>query len=282
MSFSQKLFNIDIYIDICSVGDYKLAVYPNYLLFGKAIFDSHLQQVKFSNNNSIKLTEPIFAPFFIFLQKSFKLFENNEQKVTLIYSEAPVTDDINLSNVKNCIFYSAEGENINRLIVITSTYSAKNVVYKLNYQAFSELCESFSSLFFKTYCYTPVQNTVIEHFVHLTSVSDIKKKTLKDFIQIIKHQNVLDLIPNETLQICNLIVRHRKMLALWRHFAVLNPRYQITMEKHASIQECKFHIMLFSMENYICSTYVKLDNSFSNNFVRNSFFITRGGRAAYP
>jgi len=245
MSLSQKMFNIDVYIDICTVGDYKLAVYPNYLLFGKAVFDSHLQRVKFQNNNTIKLTEPIFAPFFIFLQKSFKLFENDEQKVTLIYSETPITDDLNLLQIKNCLFYNAEGEKNNRIIVITSTYCSKNIVYKLNYQAFCELCESFSTLFFKTYCYTPVQNTVIEHFVHLTSVSDIKKKQLKDFIQIIRHQNVLDLMPNEVLQICNLIVRHRKMLSLWRHFAVLNPRYQITAEKHAPIQECKFNKHIF-------------------------------------
>lgn len=225
MALSKVQYNSDIYIDICTVGDLKLAVYPNYLLLGKPVFDSHHQRVKFNTLSSIKLSEPVFRNFFIFLQKAFQLFENEDNSLTVIYSESPISDNVEIKDLKNSLFYEAEGEKNLRIVILCSTYNETQVKFYLNFQTFNELCESFSCLFFKTYCYTAVQNTVIEHFVHLTIVKDIKQKSLKDLITLIKEQNVLELTHNEVLIIANLIVRHRKLISLWRHFAVLNPRY---------------------------------------------------------
>jgi len=250
MSLVEKNFISDVYIDICAVGDKKLAVYPNFIIFGKPIFDSHLQRVKFISDHTIKIKERVFKYFFLFLQKAFELFDNSALTPVLIYNEKHFSENCDLKDVKNCLFYHGKGEKDQRSVIITSTFGTKNVSFELDFCSFNELCESFSCLFFKSYCYTPLQNTIIEHFVHLTSAQEIQNICLKQLILQIKQINLLDLSPNETLFVASLIVRHRKLIILWRQFAVLNPRYQIS-EKQTSILTCKLNRILSVLTAFV-------------------------------
>ena len=233
MSFSEKSFITDVYIDISSVGDKKVAVYPNYLIFGKAIFDSHLQRAKFNEEASIKINERAFEHFLQFLSKAISIYHNKKTTLTLIHSDTFIPKDFNLEEAKNCLYYNGFGEKEERTLIITSTYNTPKVSFELNYKTYIELYEAFSNLFFKSYCYSPIQNIVIEHFVNNTSKNDIEEQCLKTIITNVKRLKLINLTANQLLRLSTLIVRHRKLLCLWHKFCVLKD--QIT-EKEASVE----------------------------------------------
>jgi hypothetical protein len=242
MASSDKItFITDIYIDIASVGDKKLAVYPNFLCLGKPIFDTHLQRVKFLSDTTIQITERSFEYFLVFLPKAFKIFDHLKTEWKLIYTEQVIEKNSNLEEAKNCLCYYGSGEKDQRTVTITSSYPLKKLSFNLNSIEFQELCQAFSNLFFKSYCYPPMQNTIIDDFVLTSTLKDIQELTLKDLLLHFKSNSVIDINPNEALIIANLIVRHRKILCLWHRIIVFDNRYQIP-QKEALNLECKFHV----------------------------------------
>jgi hypothetical protein len=229
-SSAEVLCFSENYVDITSVGDYKLAVYPNFLVLGKAVFDTKLQRIKFSTETSFKIQEFAFENWFEFLKNGLNLFKNKDEVNVLIHCEAAVQPNTNLEETTNTFYYCGKGPLPleKRTIIITSTYGLTPFSFEFNFHQFQALCEAFSSLFFKIYCYTPVQNIIIDHFVQSTPLPGIQNRSLKELFQSITHLNYLDLTPSECLVIADLIVRHRNLLMKWRHFAVLSPRYRIT------------------------------------------------------
>jgi hypothetical protein len=225
------MFYCEPYIDISTFGTKKVAVYPNYIILGVPTFDQKLQRVKFPVEKSIKFGEACFEHFFVFLKKAFKLFENLDIKPVLIYSEIAINEESDLENSENCLFYHGEGPENFRKVVLKSRLNKTNVVFELDFVSFNELCEAFASVFFKFYCYSPIQNIVIEQFVSETKVNEIKTKSFKELCDIIKTIKIVDLTPYECIVIANLIMRHRKILILWRHFVVLKPRYNVSEDK---------------------------------------------------
>ena len=245
MAFCDKnTFINDVYIDIATIGDKKLAVYPNYLCFGKSLFDSHLQRVKFNTEASLKITERSFEYFLLFIPKALKLFDNLKTDLKLIYSEEIIDPKANLEEAKNCLCYYGRGEKNQRTIVITSSYTPNKLSFQLNFFEFKEFCQAFSNLFFKSYCYSPLQNTFIDYFVLTSTLNDIQELTLKQLLIKIKSLSLIDITVNEALIVANLIVRHRKILCLWHRIIVFDNRYEISEKEASNLEklECKFHI----------------------------------------
>ena len=245
MAFSEKItFINEIYIDIATIGDKKLAVYPNYMCFGKSIFDTCIQRVKFNIESTLKITERSYEYFLIFIPKALKIFNNTKTNLNLIYTEEVIDKNADLEQAKNCICYYGSGEKDQRTLIITSSYSSNKLSFHLNCLQFEEFCQAFSNLFFKTYCYTPVQNTIIDNFVLTSKLTDIQELTLKQLLVKIRNNSLIDLTANEALIIATLIVRHRKILCLWHRISIFDKRYQIPEKEASNLDnlECKFHM----------------------------------------
>ena len=75
------------YIDIFSVSNFKLAIYPQYIVFGQPIFDISSQKVKFNCQTSLKIPEDCQT-------KDQKLWKGQIQKKNRIISTFHLSDKI--------------------------------------------------------------------------------------------------------------------------------------------------------------------------------------------
>ncbi len=215
------------YIDIFSVNTFKLAVYPQYIVFGSPIFDINLQKAKFNTQTSLKIPEICLDNWLDFLNKvSTNFFEDQSiQGQQVIYSDLPIEEKHKnqLQNQKNCFFYELLNieDSANTKVTISSTYLTIPLHFTLDSYEFLQFCQAFSTIFFKMYCYTPTQNLCINNFVQTENSGYIIECTLYEVFLHLKAQTLLPLSISECIRIAELIMRHKHTLIKWKKLAVL-------------------------------------------------------------
>jgi hypothetical protein len=221
------------FVDIFTISEVKLAVFPNFIVIGEPIFDLKYQKVKFICENSLKITEISVINWFKFLKKLYSFFNPNTEseivieknKNFLIYCEESIEENENLDTKTNCIFYKVDliAEKT-KCVTITSTYFVKPVQFTFKYLNFMELYKAFSAAFFKLYGYSTIENLCIENFIKSSSTTTglIKKGTFKDILAKVKSDTIIDLTINQCFKITELIIRHRTILVLWKECTFFN------------------------------------------------------------
>lgn len=216
------------YIDIFSVSNFKLAIYPQYIVFGQPIFDIGSQKVKFHCHTSLKIQEHCIDNWLNFLRKVS--FDFIEDKTTtgqqVIYTERPIEEENinNLQKQKNCHFYEIKNsENTPNLKAVTfsSTYLTTPVHFTLDSLEFLQLCQAFSTGFFKIYCYTPTQNLCINNFVETENSAYIMECSLYEVFLHLRAQTLLPLSVSECIRTAELIIRHKDILIKWKKLSIL-------------------------------------------------------------
>jgi hypothetical protein len=217
----SETYYSDNYIDIFTISDYQLAVFPLFLIFGPPTFDTRLQKVKFNCETSFKLPEDSISYWFTSLQKLIDLFFDNHTRYPqeLIYSETPVQEEErnNLENKKDCFYFQVS----NTILTITSTYTAKPVHFTFDASTFVKFCEGFSTIFFKLYCYTPAQNLCIEQLVKSENTGFLIESSFHEIFLSLRAQALMPLTINECVRISELIIRHKDILIKWKKFALM-------------------------------------------------------------
>jgi hypothetical protein len=223
----SELYFSKNYIDIFSVSQYKLAVYPLFLVFGQPLFDSNSQEVKFNQHKSLKIQENYLSSWLHFLSCVILNYVEDQhvEGQQLIYSETPVNEENknNLQNQKNCYFYETEKNEDTSFykVKIFSTFTKEPLQFTLDSWEFFELCQAFSSIFFKLYCYTPTQNLCIEHFINNENSGHVKECSLYEAYLHLRAQTLFPLSVNECIRTAELIIRHKNILIEWKKLAVL-------------------------------------------------------------
>ena len=214
------------YIDIFSVSTFKLAIYPQYIVFGHPVFDINSQKVKFNCQTSLKIPEDSLTHWFRFLHKVFVEFmEGTDHKGQhIIYTETAIEkeNENNLQKQKNCHFYEIKSnENDIKKITLCTTYSNVPLFFTLDALEFLQLCQAFSTGFFKMYCYTPTQNLCIQNFIETENSGYIMQCTLYEAFLHLRAQTLLPLSVSECIRTAELIIRHKDILIKWKQLSVL-------------------------------------------------------------
>ena len=214
------------YIDIFSVSNFKLAIYPQYIVFGQPIFDISSQKVKFNCQTSLKIPEDCLTHWFEFLHTVFVDFmEDKDTKGQyLIYTEKPIEEQNknNLQKQKNCYSYERKSnENDIKVITFCTTYSTLPNYFTLDALEFLQFCQAFSTGFFKMYCYTPTQNLCIQNFIETENSGYIIECTLYEVFLHLRAQTLLPLSISECMRTAELIIRHKDILIKWKQLALL-------------------------------------------------------------
>lgn len=214
------------YIDIFSVSNFKLAIYPQYIVFGQPIFDISTQKVKFNTQTSLKIPEESLTHWFEFLHTVFVDFmeETNTKGQHLIYTDEPIEEENknNLQKQKNCYFYEIKSNESNiKVITFCSTYLTLPLYFTLEALEFLQFCQAFSTGFFKMYCYTPTQNLCIQNFIETENSGYIIKCTLYEVFLHLRAQTLLPLSVSECMRTAELIIRHKDIIIKWKQLAVL-------------------------------------------------------------
>ena len=216
------------FIDIFSVCNNKLAIYPQYIVFGKPIFDISSQKVKFNCQTSLKIPEDSLNNWLSSLYKV--LFDIIEDKAVLgqhnIYSEEPIKEENKeqLEKQRNCFFYeikNAENTPDLKVVIISSTYLTNPVHFTFDSLQFLQFCQAFSTGFFKMYCYTPTQNLCIQNFIETENSGYIIECSLYEAFLHLRAQTLLPLSLNECIRTSELIIRHKEILIKWKQLALL-------------------------------------------------------------
>ncbi len=226
----SESFFCENYIDIYTISQHKLAVYPSYLVLGHPIFDSSCEKVKFNRQSSLKITENYFSSWLHFFYKVLFIFiedqhqDQHKEGQQLIYSEEPVEEQNkdNLQNQKNCYFYEiTKTQDTYNKVKISSTFSIKPVHFEFNSWDFFQLCQAFTSIFFKVYCYTPTQNLCIDNFIKSENSGFVLQSSFSEVLLHLKNQTVYPLSLNECIRTAELIIRHKDILIQWKKLAVI-------------------------------------------------------------
>ena len=81
----------DLYLDIWTIGTYKLCCYPNCLVFGKPVFENF--ELKFEANSYLQIKEHHFFRYFQFFNKVLQINKTIKQVPNL--AESSTSDQIN-------------------------------------------------------------------------------------------------------------------------------------------------------------------------------------------
>lgn len=224
---AERPFYAGQFVDIVTINELKLVVFPNFIVIGEAFFDQKYQKVKFLCETSLKISERSILNWFKFLKTVYNYFyPSDENKVViednknfLIYSEETVEANANLEEKNNCFYYKTNLiDNQAKCVTVTSTNYGTPIHFSFKNVAFMELYRAFSSVFFKIYGYTSVQNLSIETFIKSSSTTSglIKRGSFKDILSMVKTETIIELTNSECFKITELIVRHRNILLFWK------------------------------------------------------------------
>lgn len=225
----------DLYLDIWTVGTYKLCCYPNCLVFGTPVFNDNFE-LQFERNSYIKIKEQHFFRYFKFfnnvLQINKKLAQQstpeptkvpelNEEGIPVTAStEQPIAPELTaaLSGQEtaiicmpnelldtNCVTYTFQQE---ANILIQSKYETK-ISFFLDLDDLYQFFVGLYNLCFKIYCYPAKIEESIFSIVREESFSNLKNIFTLPFINMPAPGYLTE---REKIFTINILRRHHKLL----------------------------------------------------------------------
>jgi hypothetical protein len=222
----SKLLKVNAsYIDIFTVGYYKLVVYPFALIFGSPYFDTQLQMVTFSENRYIQIKEIEFTDWFKVFEQILDIITKDnisEQQNTIITANSLFSSESDdLTNFQNCCFYNIKTVDNLKCFTIISRYE-QTLEISLDIVEMVQLIVGFRSLFFKIYSYHPNQFFLIKTFISTTSTDFLIESNEITIYQKMSTNPVIVLNSAEIFVLSELIVRHRDALISWKKLMELS------------------------------------------------------------
>ena len=193
------------YLDIATIGDFKLCCYPSYLVFGPLVFYNH--KLQFHENSYFIIKEHHFKEYFEFFEQILHNFENVPKNVeTKLVSK---TDSID----KNCVtFLINEIEDSTPQITLQSKYEIK-LKFVLEFEDIYSFSIGFRNICFKIFCYPVAAQEFVLHKLKDEKVDYFTKKQNHLELSISISQTYFDHLTYEQLYtIGTIIERHFKLL----------------------------------------------------------------------
>jgi hypothetical protein len=198
------------FIDVFTVGDYKLCCYSNCLVFGLPTYEEG--ELKFQSNNYLKISEHHFLRYFQFFSKTLQMVEplkpEEKNKETGLIN---IDEDLNSKCVTYIFSENAEKDQIN--VQITSKYETK-VSFQFDLEELYRFFVGFRNLCFKIYCY-PIHIEVCVFNIltnePMTYIEQLCQNTQSEFRLpgvSYKLYNQMDLN-----YVSNIFVRHQRLLS---------------------------------------------------------------------
>lgn len=218
----------DNYIDIYSLGCYKLVCYSFGLILGKAVIKNY--NLTFEENQYLKITEFEFGDYFDFFlllvdylhlnleeRTSFQLKHNNEYLQNhVIVSYLPENPSINQTSDYVCYCQISENAQSGSFKLILNTNLPQKLTFILDEcQIFNLIC-GFETLFFKVYCYKSDIYSNVKHFLQQYSIEELTDITENSSQQDIYNLLVTVINPNQRLIVSEVITRHKKDFLPWK------------------------------------------------------------------
>jgi len=195
------------FLDIFTVGEYKLCCFTSYLILGKPTNENH--HLKFLSNSYLKINEHQYLSYFKFFSKVLQFKEiltaDEKNKETFIVNKTSSLDF-------NCVTYIfTEIENELPTIQIIYKYETK-ISFQFDFEEFYRFFVGFRNLCFKIYCYplhieecifTMLKNEPFEYIEEICT-----RKTVD--LRILSCSKVLT--PNDYSYIITILNRHQSLL----------------------------------------------------------------------
>lgn len=212
----------DQYIDIITIHQYKLCVYPSCLVFGKPVFQHCI--LTYLSDQYLLIKERHLSLWFQFFDKLAQILGETEEhsssnKETIIVIDSDCNSDnfdtVDITTLQNyCSFILKINKN-DKTIELCAHYRQK-ICFNLDETDCFKLMDAFQTLFFKIYCYEPIIQYYVMELVKKCEKKDLEDKSGQKIFDFI--QTVYSLPENQFHYVTELIQRHR---LLFLHFKTL-------------------------------------------------------------
>lgn len=213
------------FIDIVTINEFKLAVYPSYLVFGIPVYQDF--SLVFESNNYIRIKEhqiTVWIDFFDRLAQILGNPDNQEElgKETLIVTDTVLADTnvntLDVTKLDNCCYFVIKVELNQKIVYLTAKYQ-QTIYFTLPETESFLFIQAFRSIFFKIYAYPERVNFYTLEIVKkcpIKYLEDDSNEKIFDFIQTIYF-----LQENELYYITELVRRHRLLFIKFKQLQQL-------------------------------------------------------------
>ena len=193
------------YLDIATIGGFKLCCYPNHLVFGPLVIYRH--KLQFNENSYFIIKEHHFREYFEFFEKILQNYENVPKNVETKLVSATNSID------KNCVtFLITEIEDSTPQITLQSKYEIK-LKFVLDFEEIYSFSIGFRNICFKIFCYPIVSQEFILHILKDEKVDYFTKKRDNIKLSILISKNYPEFSIEQLYLIGTIIERHFELLS---------------------------------------------------------------------
>ena len=216
------------FIDIYSLGCYKLVCYSFGLILGIPVFKNY--NLTFEENNYLKINEFEFSEYFDFLllivdylylnlEERAKLQLKNQHQYLqdhIIVSHLAENASINQTSDFVCYSKITENAQSGSIKLLLNINLPKKLTFTLDEcQIYNFIC-GFEALFFKVYCYQSDIYSNVRIFVNQFSIAELTDIVNNSSQQDIHFLLVTILNPMQRIIVSEVINRHKKDLLPWK------------------------------------------------------------------
>jgi hypothetical protein len=205
----------ELSIDICSVGRYKLAVFPCFLALGIPVWNG--SSVIFNENSYIKISEYHLSAWLLacisFPDITFDKSKSIGTENIISYEDCGESDEENSDGIKkmtNLVSYIIQEDNFIQI-------KAERFSLQLNEPETSLFVQAFKTLFFKVFCYHQRDNNFVFMIIQKCSLPFLENDSDENFENLRETLKTLSIFDSH--QLCfypELIRRHREILSLYK------------------------------------------------------------------
>ena len=184
------------FIDIQTVGDFKLCCYSNCLVFGKPIYENF--HLRFASDTYIK----------IFSHQYFRYFDffSNVLQITKEVQESEENVENSISN--SVLYVYQTKENVQTKVLIQAKYKNK-ITFILNLEEIFQFFIGFRNICFKVFTYPIKIEEFIFRMLHSHDLTYLKNIIKQEYVTL----HCLDEFnKNETVLLLQVILRHHTLL----------------------------------------------------------------------
>ena len=218
------------YLDIATVGVYKLICYSSFLAFGKPTINQ--LQLQLNKNAYFLIKEHHFGEYFEFFESIVQSLvpsteTTKDEQTKLIAAKDVETKQTKLIAAKgvetklisatesletNCVTYIIKETGPNGQIEINSKYNV-NLTFVLDFEEAYAFMIGFRNMCFKIYCY-PIDIQELVFFILKTDKSDLFSNESRNNLEIFNYLNSYysGFSVHQIYFISNIIQRHQKLL----------------------------------------------------------------------
>ena len=194
----------DSFIDIHTIGNFKLCCYSHCLVFGKPIYEDF--QLKFASNTYLKIYSHQYFRYFDFFNNVLQITKEIEESKENV--ELSIVSPL-LSLATNCVTYIYQTkENEETTVLIQSKYE-ENIRFILTLEEVHEFFLGFRNLCFKLFCYPIKIEEQIFRILHSESFTFLKNINKEDNITM---QCSNEFTKNEMVLLQQVLLRHHTLL----------------------------------------------------------------------